>query len=306
MEPKKKRLTKYNYYALLLIAPFIIFVFVMCYVPLLGWSMSFMKYRPGVPWSKQEFVGLYHYIRIFTVNKDFYIALRNTLVMSGLSILTAPLAIVLAILINECRSQKFGRVIQSVSALPNFVSWILVYAVAFAFFSVDDGVVNTVFYKMLHIFKEPSNVLANADIAWITQILLGIWKGVGWSAIIYLATIAGIDQELYEAAKVDGAGRMRRIWHITLPGVRETFFVLLLLQIANILSVGFEQYYVFQNPMTVSRLEVLDTYIYKQAMSGGLKFDYSTAISVLKTTVSVTLLFGINKLSKIFRGVSLF
>ncbi len=285
----------------LLVIPFILFMLLFNYLPLLGWSIAFMRYRPGVSFTEQEFVGFYHFTRIFAPGSSFLPALRNTLILSFLGILASPLPILLAILINEVPAKKYSRLIQSVTSLPHFVSWILVYAVAFAFFSVDGGVVNTVFYTKLGWLDAPSNVLANQEIAYLTQMLLGIWKNIGWSAIIYIAAITGIDQQLYEAADIDGAGRFRKTWHITIPGVVETYIVMLIISVANILSVGFEQYWVFQNPMTMNRLEVLDTFIYRIAMSG-LAFDFSTAIGILKTTVSITLLFIVNNIAKRIRG----
>jgi putative aldouronate transport system permease protein len=190
--------------------------------------------------------------------------------------------------------------VQTTTTLPNFIGWILVYAVFFALFSVDDGMYNRVLLR-LGLITTPTNVLATERIVWFFQAGVTIWKTLGWSAIIYLAAIAGVDPELYDAAHVDGAGRFRSIWHVTVPGIIPTYFVLLLLAVANIINNGLEQYFVFQNPMTRGRIEVLDLYVYNQGIAS-IHYSAATAISVLKSLVSMTLLFAVNGLSKIIRG----
>lgn len=166
-----------------------------------------------------------------------------------------------------------------------------------------DGMVNTVFMK-LGLIDQPQNIFGNADIAWYFQIALGLWKGLGWSAIIYLAAIAGIDQEQYDAAKVDGAGRWRCMWNVTLPGVITTYLVLLLLGISNILSNGFEQYYVFNNPLVSEKLMVLDLYVYNMGIVYG-QYSYSIAIGIWKTIVGIAMLLTANQISKKLRGDSI-
>ncbi len=288
----------------ILAVPFIVFIAVFSYLPLVGWVLAFLDYRPGLPLTGQRFVGFFHFDRIFTAGLGFWEALRNTFVLSLLGILVSPLPALFALLLNEVRSRKLSRFIQSVTSLPNFISWVLVFAFAFLMFSVDDGMVNAVLMKTFGILKRPSNILADVNNAWIIQTLLSLWKGMGWSAIIYLAAIAGIDPQLYEAAEIDGAGRFRKALSITVPGILETYMVLLLLAVAGMLSVGFEQFWVFQNPMTISRLEVLDTYIYRMGMRD-LRFDFATAVGILKTVVSVTMLFVANGISRLVRGRSI-
>lgn len=281
--------------------PFVCFVFAFSYVPLFGWLYAFSDYRTGMSLFDINFVGMQHFQTIWNNRRELFRVLRNTFVLSMLGLLFSPLPAVFAIMINEIRSKKIRKLVQTVTTLPNFISWIVVFTLAFAMFSTD-GMVNGVLRKSG--VETPFNLLGNAKAAWIFQWALGTWKSLGWNAIIYIAAIAGIDTELYDAADVDGAGRLQKIIHVTIPGLYSTYFVLLLLAISNILSNGFDQYFVFYNPLTADKLEVLDYYVYK---IGVLTNDYPQSISLgmFKTVVSVTLLFGANRLSKRLRGESI-
>jgi putative aldouronate transport system permease protein len=283
--------------------PFLAVIFVFSYLPLYGWSFAFFDYHPGIPIFANEFVGLKNFTNIIAspvLMKDIGRVLMNTLAMSFLGLLTSPLPIVFAIMLTEIRSKRFKRLTQTLTTLPNFISWILVYAVAFSMFSVGDGFINRLLL-LLHIVDTPINFLGSSDNVWLTMLGYSVWKGLGWSSIIYLAAIAGIDQELYEAATVDGAGRFRLIWHITVPGVIPTFFVLLLLTLANLINNGMEQYFIFQNAMNKSSIEVLDLYVYNKGIAG-TSISYATAISMLKSIISIFLLFIANQMSKSIRG----
>jgi putative aldouronate transport system permease protein len=178
-----------------------------------------------------------------------------------------------------------------------------VYSIAYAMFSVSDGFVNRLLLS-LNITHTEINFLASTNNVWLTMLGYSTWKTLGWSAIMYLAAIAAIDQELCEAAIVDGAGRFRQIWHITIPGILPTYFVLLLLSIANFINNGMEQYYVFQNPMNKSYIEVLDLYVYNRGMVGN-NIPFATAVGTLKSIVSIVLFFIANQLSKFVRGESI-
>lgn len=218
-----------------------------------------------------------------------------------MGILVSPAYVAFAILLNEMRGKWFRKWVQVTTTLPNFISWVLVYSVFYVFFAVSDGVVNQVLLK-LEWLKQP--FLGNSDIAWAFQTMVGLWKGLGWGAIIYLAAIAGIDQELYDAAKVDGSGRFRTIWHVTVPGIMPTFVVLLLLNVSNMLNNGFEQYYVFYNALVADKLEVIDYYVYRVGLETN-DFSYSTVLGMFKTIVSVTVLFTVNWIAKKIRGESI-
>lgn len=229
--------------------------------------------------------------------------LTNTFGMSFLGILTSPLPVVFAIFLMEIKSKHLRGLVQTLTTLPNFVSWVLVYSVAWSIFSVEDGFLNHLLMSTGLIDTE-INFLASSEHIWVKMTGYSLWKTLGWSAIMYIAAITSIDAEQYEAAVVDGAGRFQCMWHITLPGILPTYFVLLLLSIANFINNGMEQYYLFQNPMNKSTIEVLDLYVYNMGMVGQ-NISYSTAVGMLKSIVSVALLFFANGLSKLIRKESI-
>ncbi|WP_227013643.1 ABC transporter permease [Paenibacillus psychroresistens] len=290
-------------YLLLLALPFIGLVFIFNYVPLFGWIYAFFDYKPGIPLSNSPFVGFKYFELAFHEGSDLWKVMRNTLVLSLLTVVTTPLPVIFAIFLNEIRSPRFRKLVQTMTTIPNFISWILVFSIFFTFFSVDGGVVNSLLLKWGWI-QEPTNLLANDKWAWIFQTIITVWKTVGFSAIIYIAAMAGIDPELYQAAKVDGAGRFSIIWNVTVPGLLPTFFVMLMLAISNMLSNGFEQYYVFYNSLVSDRLQVLDYYVYKIGLLNN-DYSFSTALGVFKTVISILLLFIVNGLSKRLRGQSI-
>jgi putative aldouronate transport system permease protein len=290
---------------LLMALPFVAFVTLFSYVPLFGWSYAFFDYHPGVSLAKSAFVGLKHFQTALDFNSgsELLSVLRNTFVLSFLSILFSPLAVIFAIFLTEMNSAPFKKVIQTTTTLPNFISWVLVYAIAFATFSINDGFVNQLLMQW-NLIKEPMNPLGNGDIAWFFQTGMGIWKSLGFGSIMYLAAINGIDPELYDAANVDGAGRFRKMLHITVPGVAPTYLVMLLLSVSNLLSNGFDQYYAFMNALVQNNLQVFDYYVYRIGIALN-EYSYSTALGIFKTVVSVSLLFTVNWVAKKVRGESI-
>lgn len=297
--------TKRELQLFLLALVFALFVVAFCYVPLLGWSIAFVNYNPGKSLFQQEFVGLANFKLLWSSKRDLGMAVRNTLALSGLSLLTMPVPLIFAILLSELPFKRLSKLTQTISALPYFISHVLLYAVCFSLFSPTDGAVNVI----LRLFYGPdytSNLLAQPDVAWRMQTFICLYKGMGYSAIMYLSAMSGIDQELYDAASVDGAGRLAKILHVTIPGIMPTFIVLLVLNVAGMLSgAGFDQYYVFQNPMVLNKLEVLDTYIYKIGLRQN-NFGFATAAGMLKSLISVMLLMLANRISKLVRGSSLY
>ena len=303
---KARRRLKQNTQMTLIAIPFIVFIFIFCYLPLSGWILSVFNYKPGIPLSKSPFVGLFYFKLMFTnSSSDMIRVMTNTMAIGLLMIITTPLPAVFAILISELKSRKLQKLVQTFTTLPNFISWVIVFSLSFSLFS-SDGVVNAVLSKISP-SSDPVNILANAKWAWIIQIIIFIWKTLGWNSIIYLAAITGIDQELYDAVWIDGAGRFQSILHVTIPGIIETYFVLLLLTLGSILSTGggLEQFLMFVNPVVQDKLEVLDYYVYRLGVTLN-DVSFSTAIGISKTFVSISLLFGANFLSKKVRGNSLF
>jgi putative aldouronate transport system permease protein len=293
---------------LLMALPFLALVVAFFYVPLFGWIYAFFDYHPGIPLIHTKFIGLGSFVKIAAFPSEIIRVMRNTMVMSLLAVVSAPLPMILAILLNEVRIRWFKKTVQTTTTVPNFISWVVVYSLCFSIFS-DGGLWNSLL-SSIGLPLPKMNVLGNNKAVWGFQWAIGTWKVLGWGSIIYLATISGIDPELYDAARVDGANRFQTILHVTVPGLYSTFLVLLLLTISNLLNTGqggnagFEQYFVFFNPLVANRIEVLDYYVYKV---GFLTDDYprSVALGMAKTIISVCLLFSANIMSKRLRGHSI-
>ena len=301
----KWRLTE-DFKLFLLMIPVLALVFVFSYLPLAGWRYAFYYYRPGFPLNRCEFVGLKWFHTLFGNSYQFseiMRVLKNTIGISLLNMATSVFPVIFAIFLSEMKSLKFRKLVQITTTLPNFISWVLVYSFAFSMFSVDTGFFNRLLIRM-GVVDSGINFLASSSHIWLKMTVWNLWKSLGWSAIMYIAAIAGIDQKLYEAARIDGAGRFAQIRYITVPGILPTFFVLLMLSIGNMLNSGMEQYYVFQNAMNKSSIEVLDLYVYNVGMTGS-NFSLATAISILKSIVSVLLLVIANTSSKLLRGESI-
>lgn len=286
--------------------PFFILLFIFSYLPLYGWLYAFYDYKPGFALTTDIFVGLKHFLSLisdsFTISEIIRV-MRNTIVINLLGILAAPIPMIFAVFLVEIHTKWYRKVVQTFTAIPNFISWVLMFSVVYSMFSLEDGFVNKMLVA-LNIVENPVNFMASDKHVWLTMILYAMYKGLGWSAIIYIASLSSINPELYDAAAVDGAGRFKVMWHITTPGLANTFFVLLLLTIANLVNVGMEQFYIFQNAMNKEYIEVLDLYIYNTGIGGG-NYSYATAIGMIKTVVSLILLFSANKASKIIRGESI-
>ena len=286
----------------LMLLPFLILVFVFSYLPLWGWRYAFFDYKSGDTLSMDNFVGL-KWFQQLVMNKarvsDMIRVMKNTLAMSGLGILTSWCPMAFAIFLSEIKNARFRRIVQTFTTIPNFISWVLVFAIAFAIFSTD-GFISS-FMINIGAWDAGKNFLMDGSHIWLKMLLWGMWKGLGWSAIIYIAGISGIDQQLYEAATVDGAGRFQKMWHVTVPGLMPTFFVMLLMSVAGILSNGMEQYLVFENSTNTASITVLDLYVYKMGIVNG-SIPLSTVVGMLKSVISVALLFTANGVSKLIRG----
>ncbi|MCR5116462.1 MAG: ABC transporter permease subunit [Lachnospiraceae bacterium] len=296
--------TRYKLFIMAL--PFLGLTFIFSYLPLYGWRYAFFDYKAGPgTLSMNDFVG-FKWFKLLVDNammrSDIIRVMKNTLIMSGLGLATSWVAMAFAIFLSEIKNGVFRRIVQVLTTIPNFISWVLVYAIAFAIFS-NEGFVNNMLTRITGVVHDHI-YLTDESMLYVKMLLWGMWKGVGWSAIIYIAGISGIDQQLYEAATVDGAGRFQKMWHVTLPGLIPTYSVMLLMAVAGILSNGMDQYLVFSNAKTKSALEVLDLYVYTLGIGSG-KIPLSTVIGMLKTLVSVTLLFMANGISKLVRGESI-
>jgi putative aldouronate transport system permease protein len=299
---KKKR----GFKEFLLILPFILLVLVFSYYPLYGWIYSFYDYHPPLPFDWNSFVGLKWFKMLFSnpsyVRQTLEV-LRNTFAMSGIALLFSPLPMLLAVFLNEIRFAPFRKFVQTAVTLPNFISWVLVYSVAFLLMS-NNGMINSIAIDW-GLIKTPIDFMKSTENIYFKMWLWLTWKNLGWAAIMYIAAITGIDEELYEAARVDGASRLRCIWHITIPNLMPTFFVIFLLNISNFLNNGMEQYFVFQNSWNREYIQVLDLFVYNLSTSKPPVYSISTALSMLKSVVSVVLLVFANTLSKVVRKESI-
>ncbi|KIL48406.1 sugar ABC transporter permease [Jeotgalibacillus campisalis] len=282
--------------------PFVLWVLVFNYVPLWGWTMAFQDFKPARSFMEQEWVGLANFTALFQ-DERFYLVLLNTLAMSimGLAIgFVVP--IIFAVFLNEVRVQTFKRTVQTVSYLPHFVSWVVVAGIVTKVLSTDGGIVNEMLMAAGFV-NEPVQFMTKGEWFWMIVTLSDLWKEMGWNSIIFLAAMAGVDPQQYEAAKVDGASRLRQIWHITLPGIRPTILVVLILSIGHLITIGFEKQFLLGNPIVVDYAEVLDLYALNYGIGLG-RFSYGTAIGIFNSLVSIVLLFLANGIFKRYTNQS--
>lgn len=278
----------------LLSVPFVVYVIIFCYAPLVGWIMAFQNYKPKTGLLHSTFAGLSKFKFLFVDNPTFMGVIRNTLMMGIINlVLSFAFAIGFALLLNEVRHTGAKKTIQTVSYLPHFLSWIIVCGIVQDVLSIDGGIVNQLLLN-LHILKSPVNWFANPKYFWWIVGFANVWKETGWNSIIYLAAITAINPDLYEAAAIDGAGRMKKMWHITIPALKPTIFILLLINIGNVLNAGFEIQYLLGNGLVQSVSQTIDIYVLKYGISQG---DYSlgTAAGIFKSVVSIILIFFANK-----------
>ncbi|MGG1515900.1 sugar ABC transporter permease [Paenibacillus oryzisoli] len=281
-------------YLYLLALPGVLFFLIFKFVPMWGVVISFQNFSPFAGITGSEWVGFEHFQRFFT-NPDFMLLFRNTMAINLLNlVLFFPLPIVLSLLLNELRSVVYQRVIQSIVYMPHFLSWVIISGLTFLMFAKGEGLVN----KMLDgLGLAKIDFLTNPNSFWLMLTVQSIWKECGWGTILFLAAMASIDPGVYEAAKIDGAGRLRQMWHITLPAIRTVIFTLLILRLGHMLDVGFEQVFLMYNGAVSHVAEVFDTYVYRVGIQQG-EFSYSTAAGLFKSVVGLVLVVLANWISK--------
>ncbi|MDR0655132.1 MAG: ABC transporter permease subunit [Treponema sp.] len=264
-------------------------------VPIYGLQLAFKELLPGFTIQRSPWVGLKHF-RAFFLSGDFSMVMRNTITLSLAHLVIGfPVPIIFALLLNEIRLQKTKALIQGISYLPYFLSWVVVFGVLHGIIAFQGGVLNDILLG-LHLVSEPVNFLGTPNIFKPLMVITAIWKDAGWSAIIYTAAIAGIDEQLYEAARVDGAGKFRQVLGITVPLIMPTVIIMFILRCGAILDAGFDQILVFRNAITHNTANILDIFVYDIGLQQG-RFGYATAVGLFKSVVGFCMVFGANKLA---------
>ena len=296
-----KKLTRF-WPLYLMLVPCIIYYVLICYVPMGGVILAFKDYsfRKGIwgsPW-----VG-FRYFRMFFTSYDFPRLLRNTLIVGFIKcILEFPFAIILALLLNEFKNEKFKKISQTITYLPHFLSTVIIVTMLQRILAPNIGVLNQFIGKL----GGDSSTFFLMEPKYFFQLLfsMDLWRNIGWDSIIYLAAISGVDAALYEAASIDGCSKLKKIWHITLPGIRGTIGLLFIMGVGGLLSSGFEQIYLLRTPGNMAVADTLDTFVLQMGLMNG-QFGYATAVGLIQGIVGLILVIVCNRLSKRFTGVSL-
>lgn len=278
----------------------LLFLLVFRYAPMIGNVIAFRRFRPGGSPLGEEWVGL-HYFDMFLHNAQFWTVFWNTVIIGGLWLVIGfPLPLVLALMLNELRSRRLKRTVQTITYLPHFLSIVIVAGIVLQLTSVD-GTVN----QVIGLFGvDPIPFMQRPEFFRAIYIVSEAWQTVGWGTILYLASLTTIDDQLYEAARIDGAGRWRQTWHITLPGIRPTIVVLLVLNIGSFMAVGFEKVLLLQNPLIYSTGDVITTYLYRVGIQTG-QYSYATAIGLFESVIGLVLVLSANLTSRRLVGSSL-
>jgi putative aldouronate transport system permease protein len=292
----------------ILVIPAILYIFVFMYLPMYGMLMAFQQFRIGDFPGFSPWVGLEYFRQLFN-DPNFPRVIRNTLAMSGLRIVFGfPMPIIFAIMLNEVRMLKFKKVTQTISYLPHFISWVVAATLMFDFLAVDNGAVNAVLLN-LGFIDEPLFFFGRSRYFWGLATVTDIWKTLGWNAIIYVAAITSIDSELYEAAGIDGASRMAKIWHITIAGIKPTIIILFILAMGTLLTSNFDQVWMLTqqmgNAMLREHADVLDTYILRVGIREN-RFSFASAAGLFRTVVNFSLVLIANFVANKTTGSGLF
>ncbi|GIO53266.1 protein lplB [Paenibacillus rhizosphaerae] len=273
----------------LMVIPALILIFIFSYIPMYGVLMAFQDYNIFNGFWNSPWVGFKHFSMFFHA-PEFWTILRNTIIISLLKFgIGFPAPIILALMLNEVRQMFFKRVVQTISYLPHFLSWVIVAGFAMSILSTDNGSLNILLQK-LHLIKEPIGFLGRAEYFWGIIVSTSVWKEIGFNSIVYLAAIAGINPSLYEAASIDGAGRVKQVFMITIPSIMPVVVIFMILAIGNLLSAGFEDILLLgANPVLRDVASVIDTYVYRVGITNQ-RYSYATAVGLFKAVISVGLL----------------
>ena len=283
----------------LLALPILYFV-IFRYLPMAGNVIAFRKFQPGGSIFGEYWVGL-HYVEMFIHDPTFWNVFKNTIVLGTLTlVLSFPMPIIFALLLNELRSKKFKKFVQSVSYLPHFLSVVIIVGMIFQLTSLQ-GTINQV---VGHFTGNTINFIQQAEWFRAIYVTSDVWQSMGWGAILYLAALTTIDENLYEAARIDGANRRQQTWHITLPGISPVIVTLFILNVGNFMTVGFEKILLLYNPLTYPTADVISTYLYRVGLVSN-NFSYATAIGLFESLIGLTLILSANAISRRVVGASL-
>lgn len=281
--------------------PVILFYIIFCYVPMYGALIAFQNYSPGAGMMNSEWVGMKHFVD-FVTTPDFFVLLRNTVMLSILSLIFGfPAPIIFALMLNELRQRSYKRVIQTVSYMPHFISLVVICGLIKTFVS-RTGFITVLFCKLTG--SQPIDLLTNESFYYPIYILSNIWQGMGWDAIIYLAALSAVDMSLYEAAKIDGAGKWQQLLNVTLPAIIPTIIIMFIMRMGTLLSIGHEKTLLLYNPLIYDHADIISTYIYRMAFESQ-QWSYTTAIGLFNSVVNFILVIIVNKICDKVSGTSL-
>ena len=295
---KKESWIRRDWRLYLMLAIPVAWYLIFCYKPMTGLVIAFQKYNIFKGIAGSQWVGLENFRFVFSM-RDFGIALRNTLVLNFLDLLFGfPVPIILAIMLNEMRTPKIKRVTQTMLYLPHFLSWVIIGGMVLEIFAPTSGVINATLLR-LGLIEQNIPFLTDGNAWRFTYVLVGVWQSMGWGTILYLAAITGLDMNLFEAARIDGANKMQQIWHVTLPGIRSTIVVLLIMNVGRMMSIGFDRPFIIGNTVVQDACDVISTFVYRAGIKNN-QFARATAIGLFQSVVGLVLITAANFTSRLF------
>ncbi len=298
-----KKYLEHNWQLWIMLLPAIVYIFVFCYVPMYGVQLAFREYSFKTGITGGKWVGFKYFQQYFTSNM-FWPTLRNTFVISFTSIVVGfPAPIILAMIINQLRNKKWKRVVQTTVYIPYFISVVVMVSMINVLFQNNSGVIGNLL-KSIGLVAENVNILGSAKTFVPLYVLTGVWQGMGWNSIIYIAALSSVDTQLYDACKIDGANRWQTMWHIDFPAILPTIMILLIMNMGNVLSVGFDKVYLMQNSLNLGVSQVISTYVYNVGIKSS-QFSFGTAVGLFNTLVNFIFLIITNWISKKTTGTGL-
>lgn len=293
---------KQQKWLLLFVSPAIILTLFFSYLPMFGNIIAFQDFDIADGFFGSPFVGLQNFKKLFE-DPHALLVIKNTIILSLVNLVfTFPAPIILALLLNELKSMAFKKTVQTISYLPHFISWVIILGFVKQMTSLDGGTINSI--KVALFGGEPIMFLAKAELFLPIIVITNVWKEIGWNTIIFLAALSGIDSQLYEAASIDGAGRLKQVYHVTLPGMLPTVIILLILSLSHIFGTNFDQVYNLINVHIQDKVDVLETYVYREGIQKA-KYPFAAAVGLFQGVISFILIIVTNKLSKKFTEISI-